>query len=342
MPTKHIGDLLICMRAIFAIQTSGKFDDCRLVIDQRYQSLVEMTGHNISLLHYPRSGNKDEPKLAKAWRMWRFYRQLRSQKYTAVIDFDGTILSSRTCRQARAALKIGPHFSKRPSAYTQTVAVNTESHKFQDYAQLLAALDIPMPEPGYPNLQSGLSNQTLTEKLPGLKPSIEQPLVCIHAGATKAYKQWGLDKFAAVADQLMEQGWQCVFIGAGNTDQSNNAAICDLMKHEPIDSCNQLNLKELTALFERADIYIGNDSGPMHLCAATKTPTIGLFGPTSDVRWRPLGNNATAVRGPVSCATDCAGRAKNCSQQYRCITALPYETVLTAIEDQTNTSALAG
>ena len=60
------------------------------------------------------------------------------------------------------------------------------------------------------------------------------------------------------------------------------------------------DLNLVGACFERVSLYIGNDSGLMHLSAASGSPTLGLFGPTPDGRYDPWGNNTAQVRGPRS------------------------------------------
>jgi ADP-heptose:LPS heptosyltransferase len=62
-----------------------------------------------------------------------------------------------------------------------------------------------------------------------------------------------------------------------------------------IDLVGRLTLPEVVACLERAYLFIGNDSGLMHLSAATGTPTIGLFGPTDAATYGPTGRLATAV-----------------------------------------------
>ncbi len=67
---------------------------------------------------------------------------------------------------------------------------------------------------------------------------------------------------------------------------------------EAIDFVGKLSLPEAAACLERAALYVGNDSGLMHLAAATGTPTLGLFGPTPVAEYAPAGQRASAVAAP--------------------------------------------
>lgn len=62
-----------------------------------------------------------------------------------------------------------------------------------------------------------------------------------------------------------------------------------------VDLVGQLSLPEVAAVLARADLFVGNDSGLMHIAAATGTPTLGLFGPTSADEYGPVGARAEAV-----------------------------------------------
>lgn len=338
MPTKHIGDLLISMKTIETINQSGNYGRCLLVADDRYRSLLEMSASTTPTLFYPRSKLTTGSWLSRFRAFRQFTGELRSHKYDVAIDLDGTILSSRLTRLCKARHKIGPVFSKRPGVYQQLVDVDTvNEHKHCDYTSMLQPLGIDEPGSGYQQLHSPVD-------LPVLANKLQQPVLlndnhriaCLHVGATKAYKQWGEEKFAALADQILEQGWLCIFIGAGEIDRSSIDDIVERMQHKShshlIDSCNRLNLQELVRLLEHTDIYIGNDSGPMHLSAATGTLTLGLFGPTDNRRWSPMGENTRVIRGSEPCASDC--KRSFCSQNYRCMSSLSVENVLDYFPEQ--------
>jgi len=337
MPTKHIGDLLIALKTIQAIELSGQFDHCLLVADDRYRNLLAMSDCETETLFYPRLKLMSGSVLSKLKAFTGFLRQLRKQRYDCAIDLDGTIMSTRLASLCRARKIIGPSFSKRPKVYNQVVPIDTETqHKFYDYVCLLDALTIERPQPGYRRLQTDVTLEALANKLEqSVLDNPETRVVCLHPGSTKTYKQWGLDKFAQLADQLIEVGYCCVFIGAGKIDRESIATITELMQHTAINSCDRLTLPELVRLLHRADDYIGNDSGPMHLAAAIGSHTIGLFGPTDEVRWSPMGRHAQVVKGREGCANDC--RRSYCSRAYRCLQSLEIQDVIESLSTAEST-----
>ncbi len=98
---------------------------------------------------------------------------------------------------------------------------------------------------------------------------IERPLALIHSGARWPLKQWGEAKFDALAKMLLKNGFSVAFIGTSRI--------------EGAVSIEGTNLRELVACISLADIFIGNDSGPLHIAEAIGTPSVGIFGPTHEV-----------------------------------------------------------
>jgi len=101
--------------------------------------------------------------------------------------------------------------------------------------------------------------------------------VVIHPGAGRELKQWGAGNFARLADMLSTD---CkVFVVAGPTEKSLLNDLVGRMGTKPAGASSGLTVYEFAALCELCDMFIGNDSGPMHIASA-KTFTVGIFGPT--------------------------------------------------------------
>jgi heptosyltransferase-2 len=92
-------------------------------------------------------------------------------------------------------------------------------------------------------------------------------------------------------------------------------------------------LRQFAALLEKCSIFLCNDSGPMHIAAALKVPTVAIFGPTDHVRWRPRSEKASIVRKDVDC-WPCS--AHKCRRGFECIKTLPVDWVLKAADSMLN------
>ncbi len=117
--------------------------------------------------------------------------------------------------------------------------------------------------------------------------------VAIFPGSGSAKKNWPIEKFSALADQINEET-QAVFILGPAEDSSEKMlreAGLSVIKNQPLGT--------VAALARMASIFVGNDSGVSHLAAAAGTPGVVLFGPSDPDRWRPLGRVKVLHHNPI-------------------------------------------
>lgn len=115
-------------------------------------------------------------------------------------------------------------------------------------------------------------------------------------------KQWQADRFAQLARRATDVGGilpgaRVAVLGAESERALAEPVLNALPQHRRIDLIGK-PLSVAAGCIERASLYAGNDSGLMHIAAATGTPTLGLFGPSPDVRYRPWGAHCAVVRTP--------------------------------------------
>jgi len=169
------------------------------------------------------------------------------------------------------------------------------------------------------------------------------PLVIIHPGGganpgmVLEAKRWPVERFSEVAQRLVEE-WNAVVIVVGG---ESDAAIARRLtiRGGPsfgriVDMAGQLSLGQLAAVCEVADLYIGNDSGPLHLATAVGMPVVAVFGPSDPRQYGPRGENCRVVSrlapwGP--CFRD--GYAISCAD-CQCIAKIATDEVWQAVEGQ--------
>jgi ADP-heptose:LPS heptosyltransferase len=167
-----------------------------------------------------------------------------------------------------------------------------------------------------------------------------RPLVGIHPSAGRALKQWELEKFAALADELSVHARVIV------TGASGDRALVETIAQKATSKPEILVGTDLTtfaAVVERFDVFVTGDTGPMHLSQAVGTRNVAIFGPSDPVRYGPPDNmdeNAAwrrVVRQPVYCSpcnmirrppTECAR-----ATAPECIAGISVEQVLEAVMD---------
>lgn len=133
-------------------------------------------------------------------------------------------------------------------------------------------------------------------------PHTTQKRVIIHAGSGgySLARRWSPEGFAIVADQLQANA-QIILVG-GKSDDSG--AVKAAMKHEPLDLTGKTSLPELASVLQQGDVYIGADSGVMHMAAAAGVPVVAIFGPSNHEAWSPWqpGGRTVVIRSGVECS----------------------------------------
>jgi heptosyltransferase-2 len=150
------------------------------------------------------------------------------------------------------------------------------------------------------------------------------PLAMLCPGSVNSRaKRWPAERYAALADRLVESGANVALIGSpGESDVTQE--VCKHAQRQLVVLTGKTTIAEATALISIADVLITNDTGPAHIGAALNTPTLVIFGPTNPLTTYPLSSNAEIVRRPPDCAP-CMLR--DCPIDHRCMTAIDPEEV---------------
>ena len=131
------------------------------------------------------------------------------------------------------------------------------------------------------------------------------PVLALAPTANWGGKQWPAERFSALSERLTADSGPLpgarIAVFAGPGERATAERVLDALPvQRRIDLAGKLDLLTAAACLERAAMFIGNDSGLMHLAAAMQTPTLGLFGPSREEHYGPWGARAAAVRTDLS------------------------------------------
>lgn len=274
-------------------------------------------------------------------------RRLRRERFDVVIDFHGGPRSAWLTRATGAARRIGYNLPGRFWTYTDCVpwtrALVPPRHSVDNQSDLLAPLGVPRPAAGAPPMEMPLdasAGARVAARLRDAGVRDEDPIVVIHASASSPFRRWPAERFAQLAATLVrERDTARVVFTSGPSELALQEqltmaarAMAGADHGSRVLRCGDFTLTELRALIERASVYIGGDSGPLHIAATTRTPIVALFGPTVPERslpWRDPGIPSIAIdAGSLPC--------RPCDQRhcvpgdFRCLTGVPVERVAAA------------
>ncbi len=156
------------------------------------------------------------------------------------------------------------------------------------------------------------------------------PLIAINPSARWIKKRWPANLYAGLINHLIQELKAGIIILGSKEDIPVAEEISSLVNGRLAIAAGKTSLKTLTALLNKVDILITNDSGPMHLAAALERPVVALFGPTDPKLTGPYGNNHTVIRKDMECSP-CF--RKSCKHgRPLCMESITVEDVMNAVK----------
>lgn len=250
---------------------------------------------------------------------FKLWNQVRYKKWSLIVDLRGSATALFLRRDKRAIWK------KIPGEVV---------HKVVDAARTLKLEGDPPP----PYLYITPEVQALADEMLGLNQGGETgPILAVGPAANWVGKVWPIERFTQTAAQLLDKdgpmaGGRLLILGGPDDTRMVEELRMASARGRTIDLTGKVDLLTAYACLKRASLFIGNDSGLMHIAAAAGTPTIGLFGPSDERRYAPWGEQAVAVRGPRSFDQFLAIDPE-LSQAIRHMSDLPVATVFKAAKD---------
>lgn len=261
----------------------------------------------------------------------RLARELRGAGFDCAILLQNAIEAAIIAGLAGVPLRAGYNSDGRGVLLTHAVR-RTKAirrvHQIDYYTEMVRALGCT-PAGRDVRLRPGRDYDGLAEALfSRLGIAENRLLIGIAPGA--AYgpaKKWFPERFAAVADRLIDDtGGQVILFGSAG-DRESTAAMQGSARHPLIDIAGMTNLKEAIALIARCSLFLSNDSGLMHIAGALGIPTIALFGSTNPATTSPGGERSVVIHHDVDCSP-CLKPV--CPTDFRCMEMIGVEEVCAA------------
>lgn len=263
-------------------------------------------------------------------------RRWRERRFDLALLFPNSFAPALVASLARVPFRLGYATQGRTPLLTHPFAVpdwRGRRHEVFYYLKLVAELERLLygtsgVEAREPDLSLPVNAAQTREALRLLREQGARggrPLVAICPGSTNSRaKRWPAERFAEVADLLVERnGAEVVLVGA-REEADISAEVERRMRARPFVLTGKTSLPQTAALLKAADLLVTNDTGPAHLAAAVGCPVVVIFGPTDPRTTRPFGDSAEVVRRPPDCAP-CMLR--DCPIDHRCMTAVTPEEV---------------
>lgn len=254
-------------------------------------------------------------------------RRLRRGRYDAAVVLDRSPLVALAAFLAGIQVRAGLDSGGRGFSLTHAVSTSPLRHEAALYVDAVRAI---APHAGMPGLRFSLMDGDQAWAREALGSG--GPWVALHPGggvnpgSELTGKRWAVERFQRIAERLLKTGVGVVVVG-GPGEGVPTPGVLDLT--------GRTTFGQLAAVLRECRLFVGNDTGPMHLAVATGTPVVAIFGPSSPVVYGPWSAKARVIYHGEHCSR-CrfrGGLAAECRNGFACTHAVTEAEVWEAIQN---------
>ena len=341
-----IGDVVLSTPAIRALRRAYPDATLTYLVERDAAAVVAGSPYldRIIVVQRTRGLRRILDDIRLAWR-------LRREQFDVVIDMHGGPRSSWLTLATGAPQRIGYDMPGRQWMYTRTVRRARElrpRHSVLNQWDLLEGIEGWTPSPPDPAVDAvtmtaePAAERRIAERLAASGIGAQHELIVIHVSASNPFRRWPEAAFAALVAGLVKDSPQRrVILSSGPSDRlaadrivSAARALLDDAGARRVVDFGEFDLPELHALVRRSRLFIGGDTGPLHVAATTATPIVAIYGPTLPARSTPWRDPAIPTESIEVADLAC----RPCDQRvcapgdYRCLTTIGPAAVLAAAE----------
>ena len=287
-----LGDIVLTTPAIRAVRAHFPHAYIAMLVAKQSADILHENPHLNEIITFDRlAKNKDTGE------MLRVIRMLRERKFTLALDFQRKFRTEMLMHFSGAAERVG-----KGRLCTVRVHEQGNKHATAHYFELLHAAGIPAEDRRLELFLSESERLDAAQRFDTAGVNAGQLKVGFFPGAGWKLREWMPDRFAAIGDKLVSRFNANVLIFGGPKETELVQTVGSLMNADAIPFAGNLQIRQLAACIEKCDLFLTNDTGPMHIAAGVGTPTVSLFGPGNHIRFQPLGTLHQTIRHAVPCS----------------------------------------
>ncbi|WP_447968233.1 putative lipopolysaccharide heptosyltransferase III [Nitrospira sp. M1] len=308
---RYIGDVILSTPVLSLLRQQFPAANVVCLVNSGTQEILQHNPHVDEVLVLPRGSVIEQI---------RFWLAVRRRRFDCVIDLTDGDRSALLTWVSGSSVRIGFNHEHRwrGRLYSHCLSSGPEGrHMVEYHTEALTLIDAHADVPK-PTVYVGTEHNQRAQTILGELGLIGQPWVMVHPTARFWFKAWPLERFARLSDRLVEKSLRVVLVGDAH-DHAITLAIQERVQTSTDSLVGKTTLLELAALMQHATLFIGNDTGLMHMASAVGCPVLGLFGPTNPQTWGPRGNNSQVIYKELDCRAcfhpGCFRGADNCMKQ---------------------------
>jgi heptosyltransferase-2 len=292
-----LGDVVLTLPVVEAVRNSFPYAYIAMLVGDKCADIVSADPRFNEVIVIKRDA-KGKEGLAE---MRRVIGLLRERKFDVSIDMQRKFRSAYLAYQGKVKTRIGYH---QPGGFLCNVKIpdKINKHSVDRNLDLIKPLGIDSAD-RVPKIHLSDEDRDFAKKtFESYNLSSDEKVLGIFPGAGWRPRCWMPERFAEVADLAMQNDNARVIIFCGPGEADIVDEVVSNMKAEPIVMREKVTQCQLSAMIERCDVMLSNDTGPMHISVAVGTTTVALFGPGNHIKFQPIGERHATIRKNVLCS----------------------------------------
>jgi len=335
-----VGDVIRTLPVVKGLKEYYPLSYIAWVVEEPSKALLESQPEIDQVILFPRKRWMDGIKTPR--RIWATLREilgfimaLRREGFDVVFDFHGILKSGLLSFFSGSSKRIGfdRRSSKEGNFFFSNVKVKLPEEKmsrFQKNFALLKGIGLEMKSI-HPKLHIPEKDKEYVESFFNASSiPLKSPCIAVHPGTSPKtfYKRWMFDRYSQLADRLACELKATVIFTWGPGEYEWVEEIQKGMKEPSLLGPRTESLTQLGEVFRRCDLYIGGDTGPMHIASFMGIPVVIIYGPTDPQVNEPFGQHKK-VRKNVEC-NPCR---KHSCKELTCLKAVTVDDVFKATKE---------
>ena len=325
---RSIGDTVLTTPSLFALRRFLPHVQIDILLEEWVAPVLEGSDLIDRVITLPRDSTSARARVA---------RELRSARYDVVYNLHGGTTATFLTRATGAKHRVGfenyqyarLHNHVAPSPLT--IWQRPRLHSVEQQLALIGWTGVPVTDrPATRLAVTDSASISVAEKLEESGLDGSESIALIHPTAAFDTKQWSVEKFARLTEELRERGLAPVIVVAPNEKETAQALIAE-SSARPV-FLSDLSLPDVTALASRATLFVGNDSGIAHIAAAAGVPCIVVFGSSNRNHWRPWTTQPNEIVFEELPCQPCHGYFCAEFEKPECISRVPVERMVAAVD----------
>jgi heptosyltransferase-3 len=291
---RYLGDVLLATPTLHALKAAYPAAQLSVLVNRGTEQMLHGNPHVDEIIPLDRGSIIEQ--CGFAW-------QIRRKRFDTVVDLTDGDRAAFLAWISGAAVRIGFNADQRwiGMCYTTVVKAEPEAHRIERDLAALTPLGIGI-RGRVPQLWLTLEDETRVERLISeIGIPRDRPWIVIQPGARYWFKAWPSERFAELADRLSDRFGYQVLLGGSPQEVPLTETVVKQAKSRLLNIAGRSDIRTLAALLKRSALFVGNDTGAMHIAAAVGTPVVGLFGPSNPREWGPRGKLAEVIYKGLDC-----------------------------------------